>query len=71
MSLKLHQGIDAPNVKQRAIALLGSVGLGKHVDYYPHNLSGGQKQRVAIARALVSHLKMVLADEPTATLDSK
>lgn len=71
MSLELHQGIDAPKVKQRAIALLESVGLGEHVDYYPHNLSGGQKQRVAIARALVSHPKMVLADEPTAALDSK
>jgi putative ABC transport system ATP-binding protein len=80
MSLELHQGIDAPEVKQRAIgeasarsaiALLESVGLGEHVDYYPHNLSGGQKQRVAIARALVSHPKMVLADEPTAALDSK
>ena len=71
MSLELHQGIDSPEVKQRAIALLESVGLGEHVDYYPHNLSGGQKQRVAIARALVSHPKMVLADEPTAALDSK
>ncbi len=48
-----------------------AVGLGNHVDYYPKNLSGGQKQRVAIARALVSHPKLVLADEPTAALDSK
>ena len=71
MSLELHQGFKAPEVKQRAIALLESVGLGEHVDYYPHNLSGGQKQRVAIARALVSHPKMVLADEPTTALDSK
>ena len=78
MSLELHKGIKAPEVKQRAIAILESVGLGEHVDYYPHNLSGGQKQRVAmpsasfaIARALVSHPKMVLADEPTAALDSQ
>ena len=71
MSLELHRRIKAPEVKRRAIALLESVGLGEHVDYYPHNLSGGQKQRVAIARALVSHPKIVLADEPTAALDSK
>ena len=71
MSLELHQGIKVPEVKQRANAILKSVGLGEHADYYPHNLSGGQKQRVAIARALVSRPKMVLADEPTAALDSQ
>jgi putative ABC transport system ATP-binding protein len=47
------------------------VGLGDRIQYYPADLSGGQKQRVAIARALVSHPKLVLADEPTAALDSK
>ena len=71
MSLELHQGIDTHEIKQRAISLLELVGLGEHINYYPHNLSGGQKQRVAIARALVSHPKIVLADEPTAALDSK
>jgi len=71
MSLELHDGIKSSEIEQRAIALLSSVGLGEHIDYHPQNLSGGQKQRVAIARALVSHPKIVLADEPTAALDSK
>ena len=71
MSLELHEGINSKEVESRAIALLSSVGLGEHIDYHPQNLSGGQKQRVAIARALVSHPRIVLADEPTAALDSK
>lgn len=71
MSLKLHTHLSVEERKRRAIAILESVGLGKHVNYYPANLSGGQKQRVAIARALVSYPKLVLADEPTAALDSK
>lgn len=71
MSLELHREIKKPEIEQRAIALLQAVGLGEHIDYHPNSLSGGQKQRVAIARALVSHPKIVLADEPTAALDSK
>ncbi|KAI9134310.1 DevA family ABC transporter ATP-binding protein [Acaryochloris sp. CCMEE 5410] len=71
MSLKLHTHLTLEERTRRAIAILESVGLGEHIHYYPANLSGGQKQRVAIARALVSYPKLVLADEPTAALDSK
>ena len=71
MSLELHDGLRSSQIERRAIAILESVGLAEHINYHPQSLSGGQKQRVAIARALVSHPKMVLADEPTAALDSK
>jgi putative ABC transport system ATP-binding protein len=60
-----------PESRQRSQAVLKSVGLGEHLHQYPENLSGGQKQRVAIARALVNRPKLILADEPTAALDSK
>jgi putative ABC transport system ATP-binding protein len=71
MSIEVHQSVTAKEAKEKAIAMLEAVGLGERINYHPHHLSGGQKQRVAIARALVSHPKMVLADEPTAALDSK
>ncbi|WP_017304571.1 DevA family ABC transporter ATP-binding protein [Spirulina subsalsa] len=70
MSIELHP-YSEKEAKQRSIEILKAVGLEDHVNYYPAQLSGGQKQRVAIARALVSHPKLVLADEPTASLDSK
>lgn len=70
MGLELHNHLSLSEMEAQSAAMLEHVGLGNRLNYYPANLSGGQKQRVAIARALVSHPKIVLADEPTAALDS-
>ena len=64
------KGISAAKAKGRAHELLEQVGLGNKYDSFPADLSGGQKQRVAIARALAGDPQIILADEPTAALDS-
>ena len=67
----LLQGIDPKERADRARAVRDDVGLGDKYDRRPAELSGGQQQRVAVARAIVSNPAIVLADEPTANLDSK
>ena len=65
------QGKSKKERFNRAKELLTSVGLGDRMNSRPSKLSGGQQQRVAVARALASKPKFILADEPTANLDSK
>ncbi len=71
MAMGLHSDIPRREGIKRAEEILTKVGLGEFINVHPNKLSIGQQQRVAIARALASHPKIVLADEPTASLDKK
>ena len=63
--------LTASERRQRVALALEAVGLTDRANHYPRQLSGGQEQRVGIARAIVAHPKVVVADEPTGSLDSK
>lgn len=69
--IMLLQGASKEERSKRVEELMGKMGLAETLDRKPSELSGGQQQRVAVARALASKPKVILADEPTANLDSK
>jgi putative ABC transport system ATP-binding protein len=71
LPLLIERKLGAAEIRRRAAEMIAAVGLSGMENRYPRELSGGQEQRVAIARALVKQPLVILADEPTANLDSR